>query len=186
MNRPFLDFVPMVVLWSLFFVLLVVAVVSDLRERRVSNKVSGSLLLLGLLASILQGGIAVGLPQSLGGVAIGMAIWFPMYLLRLVGAGDVKLFAAGSAWIGWQGALVGSLATGLLGGVLGLLWLLHRQGLQAGILAIAQSLRAPKLLQLTPLDRRERVPYALAIAGGLSCGWWWAVLPWLHRYITRG
>ncbi len=182
MNQPLLDFVPLVVLWSLFFVLLAVAVVSDLRERRVSNRVSGFLLLLGLLASIVQGGaIPTGLARSLGGVAIGMAIWFPMYLLRLVGAGDVKLFAAGSAWIGWQAALLGSLATGLLGGVLGLVWLLHRLGLQAGILSIMQSLRAPNLLQLTPLDRRERVPYALAIAGGLSCGWWWAMLPWIQR-----
>lgn len=164
-----------------FFALLILAVISDLRERRVSNQVNAMLFFLGLLASLLQSGLSAGLGVSLGGAAMGMAIWFPMYALRLVGAGDVKLFSAGAAWIGWQGALLGSVATALLGGALGFLWMLREHGVKFGVFSIVQAMRAPRLLQLTPLDRRARVPYALAIAGGLACGWWWKVLPMLQR-----
>lgn len=167
-------------LWALFFLLLGLAVISDFRKRRVSNQVTGILLLSGLLASVLRMGTE-GFLFALAGAAIGLAIWLPMYLLRLMGAGDVKLFAAGAAWIGWQASLIAAFATGLLGGVLGLLWLLHRQGGGAAAIALAHAIRAPNLLQLKPMDRRERVPYALAIAGGLVVGWWWSVLPLLRR-----
>ncbi|MES2524080.1 MAG: prepilin peptidase [Gemmatimonadota bacterium] len=160
-----------------FVVLLGLACLSDVRSRRVPNALSAGLLVLGLIASVVRNGVGDGLVHSLAGVATGLAIWLPMYVLRLMGAGDVKLFAAGAAWIGWQASLVAALATGLLGGALGLMWLMHQQGMMAVAMALVHAVRAPKLLQLKPMDKRERVPYALAIAGGLMCGWWWAALP---------
>lgn len=166
-----------VLLWVPFFLVLLLAVRSDLRERRVSNRLTGVLLLAGIVASMSRFGWSAGMQHALSGAALGMAIWFPMYLFRLMGAGDVKLFAAGAAWLGWQATLVAAFATGLLGGVLGLMWLLLRQGGTAGVMALLHAVRAPQLLQLKELDRRERVPYALAIAGGLACGFWWIVYP---------
>lgn len=136
--------------------------------------------MLGLLASVLRSGAMGGLSGAFLGAGTGLVIWLPMYALRLMGAGDVKLFVAGAAWIGWQAALIAAFATGLLGGVLGLLWVLHLHGKNALLLALAHAVRAPKLLQLKPLDKRERVPYAIAIAGGLVCGWWWLELPLLR------
>lgn len=168
-------------LWLPFFLVLVLAVLSDFRERRVSNRLTGILLLVGVVASMARFGWLDGLSHAAGGAGLGLAIWLPMYALRLMGAGDVKLFAAGSAWLGWQASLIAAFATGLLGGVLGLLWLWHRQGFTAVWIALTQAFRSPTSLQLRELDRRERVPYALAIAGGLACGWWWTVLPALRR-----
>jgi hypothetical protein len=49
--------------------------------------------------------------------------------------------------------------------------MLRRQGVGAAVMAVTQAIRAPSLLQLRPLDRRERVPYAVAIAGGVFLVW---------------
>jgi len=147
--------------------LLVLAAVSDIRERRVPNWLNLLVLLTGLL-------LARGWPVSTGdigrglaGIGVGLALWFPMYLLRLVGAGDVKLVAASGAWLGSIGVMSASLFTALAGGVLGALWILKRQGWHGFTLAMVHAIRAPRLLQLTPMDRRERVPYAVAIAVGV-------------------
>jgi len=55
--------------------------------------------------------------------------------------------------------------------VLGAFWILRRQGAQAAMLAIVHALRTPRLLQMRPMDRRERVPYAVAIAVGVLISW---------------
>jgi prepilin peptidase CpaA len=102
---------------------------------------------------------------------IGLAMWLPLYAGRLIGAGDVKLFASGAAWLGWQSAILAALVAAVVGGVLGLGWLLWRQGAFRAAIAMVHALRSPRLLQLQPLDRRERVPYALAIGAGLFAAW---------------
>jgi len=151
--------------------LLAAAAVSDVRARRVSNRLNLAILLVGLLLArpwpLTPGGLASGL----SGVAVGMAIWFPMYLLSLVGAGDVKLLAASGAWLGLAGTVTASIGTALAGGVLGLVWIVVRQGAGPAMMAVAHAFRAPSLLQLRPMDRRERVPYAVAIAVGVSIAW---------------
>ncbi len=173
--------IAVVTLWAFFATLLLAAIVYDVRERRVPNLLVVPLFLGGVLASVERLGAAGGLSFAIAGAGTGMLIWFPMYLLRLMGAGDVKLFAAGAAWLGWQGALAGSIGTALAGGLLGLAWLFFRRGGLAAVLALGQALKTPRVLQLKPLDRRERVPYAIAIASGLAVGWWVVMFPVLRR-----
>jgi prepilin peptidase CpaA len=156
---------------TILTVLLITAAISDVRARRVANRLNLAILIMGLLLSRPWPPALGAIGDCLGGVAVGMAIWFPMYLLRLVGAGDVKLIAASGAWLGIPGTLYASVATATVGGVLGLAWMLRRQGVGAAVMAVTQAIRAPSLLQLRPLDRRERVPYAVAIAGGVFLVW---------------
>jgi len=91
----------------------------DLRFRRIPNWLSVTGVLLGVsLNSLLSGWH--GLWQALFGLAIAMAIYFPLYLLRGMGAGDVKLMAGVGAIAGpvaWLGIF---LVTALLGGVVSL------------------------------------------------------------------
>jgi len=47
--------------------------------------------------------ISVGLLASLGGLVVGLLIWLPSWLFKLLGAGDVKMFAAAGAWLGCGG-----------------------------------------------------------------------------------
>ncbi len=152
--------------------LLAGAVISDLRERRVSNSLNLSVLAAGVLVAMLTLGVADGAKQVLSGVGLALVIWFPMFALRLVGAGDVKLMAASAAWLGWQGTFVASLATGIFGGLLGAFWLLRSHGVVSALHSVATAVRAPWIMKLRPYDARDRVPYALAIAVGVATAWW--------------
>jgi prepilin peptidase CpaA len=152
---------------------LVAAAVSDVRARRVRNPLNLAIGACGVLfAVVTQGGMAA-VPFALGGVALALAIWFPMFALRLMGAGDVKLLAACGAWLGWQGVVVASLATGVFGGVLGALWLLRTQGAWSAMHAMSTAVRMPWLLKMRPFEARERLPYAVAVAAGVATAWWW-------------
>lgn len=90
------------------------AAASDLRGRRVSNRLNLAILVCGLGWRALSGDVAtVGL--GLGGIALGLAMLFPAFAARWVGAGDVKLLAAFGAWLGPTGTLWAGLL-GLAGG----------------------------------------------------------------------
>ena len=89
--------------------LLAAALWHDLRTRRIPNRLVlwgtvGGVVLNSMLpagAGLFQqpfGGL--GLLQSLAGAAAGLALLLPMYLLRALGAGDVKLMAMCGAFLG--------------------------------------------------------------------------------------
>ena len=149
------------------------AVYSDLRFHRISNKLS----MLGLVAGLgLQGlgGGSQGLISGLLGALVGFACFAPFYLLRAMGAGDVKLLAAVGAFIGPLGALYAalfSLIAGASGAICYVLWRAARASVSTfareGLAAAGSS-----ALSSVRLARRERLPFALPIAiGGLAAAW---------------
>ncbi|WP_053333648.1 A24 family peptidase [Gemmatimonas phototrophica] len=152
--------------------LLCAAAISDVRERRVTNGLNLIILLIGFVVSTLQVGLWSGVGHALSGVGVALLIWFPMFALRLMGAGDVKLIAAASTWLGWQGAIVATLATGVAGGVLGALWLVRSDGALSALHTVGTALRSPWLMKMRPFEPRERIPYAVAIATGVATAWW--------------
>lgn len=152
--------------------LLVSAAVSDLRARRVSNELNLVVLVVGVLFSLAALGWKDGAIGAVSGIALALLIWFPMFAVRLMGAGDVKLLAACGAWLGWRGMLVATLATGAYGGVLGALWLLRSHGAVTAMHTVATAVRAPWMMKMRPFEARERIPYAVAIAGGVFTAWW--------------
>ncbi len=103
---------PIAALSLLPFVLL--AAVSDIRRRRVSNRLNLAIVIGGLGWRVATAG-AAGLPLALAGVGVGLAILFVPFSVRWVGAGDVKLLAACGAWLGPMDTLLCGLF-GLLGG----------------------------------------------------------------------
>src|SRR5678815_4312473 len=94
----------------LFAALAAAAAVSDVRTRRVSNRLNLAILALGLgwRAAAFDGPTALA---GLAGVAVGLAVLLVPFAWRWVGAGDVKLLAACGAWLGPGDALL----AGLLG-----------------------------------------------------------------------
>lgn len=156
------------------------AVASDLRSRRVPNTlvVYGTLLGLSFQALAPAGsglfpGSEPGLLAGLLGGLAGLALFLPLYVLRIMGAGDVKLVAMTGVWLGAQGALNATLWTLVAGGVLALaaalssgvlrqvgrnvLWIVR-----AGVLRTASQ----GMLVQTPAQATGRLPYAVAIAAG--------------------
>lgn len=143
------------------------AVRDDLLFHRISNRLNGSLLCVGFAIRILGGGWT-GIEQSLLGVLVGLACLLPFYMLRAMGAGDVKLLAATGALLGPYDIWIAALCTLLIGAVLAVMYL------AAG--AVRAVVHAPPgspwmtrvayaHVRIQEL-RRERMPYALAIALG--------------------
>lgn len=102
---------------GLLFALVLIAAIYDFRFRRIPNwltvsgVVAGFLLNLGVLRS-------AGLGIAAAGLGLALLIYLPLYLLRGMGAGDVKLMAAIGAIVGPGNWLVIFIATALIGGVL--------------------------------------------------------------------
>ena len=59
----------------------------------------------------------LGVTHAVLGLIVGLAVFFPLFALGAMGAGDVKLMAAIGAWLGWKSVIrrpVRSLAGGVL------------------------------------------------------------------------
>jgi prepilin peptidase CpaA len=98
------------------FVLLVVAAVLDVRHQRIPNWLTMGGLAFGLGYSVFVPFWGdPGILWALAGAGAGFAVLFPLWLLRLTGAGDVKLMAMAGSLLGLQAiplALIGSFAAG--------------------------------------------------------------------------
>lgn len=101
---------------GLLFLIVVPAAVFDLKQRRVPNWLT----LVGIIAGFALNGFVAGtagLLVSLVGFGLAMLIYFPLYLLRGMGAGDVKLMAAVGAIAGTAIWLWILLFTAIFGGI---------------------------------------------------------------------
>src|SRR6516165_767420 len=96
--------------------LVLTAAVTDFRRRRIPNwlTLGGVFLGLGLRTAI--GGWA-GLKLATEGMMLGFGIYFVLYLLRAMGAGDVKLMAAVGAAVGPSNWMAVFTATAMAAGV---------------------------------------------------------------------
>jgi len=93
-----LTYLPVVV-QVLLALLVIPAAIWDVRQRRVPNWLTlpGLLVGIGLNAFLFE---SAGLWMALKGLGLAFLIYFPLYLLRGMGAGDVKLMAAVGAIVG--------------------------------------------------------------------------------------
>lgn len=102
----------------LLVVLVLTAAVYDVRYRRVPNWCSVSGAVLGLaLNTFLSGGLA-GFLFSLKGLLLGFGLYFLLYAVHAMGAGDVKLMGAVGAVVGWEDWFGIFLVTAIIGGFL--------------------------------------------------------------------
>ena len=161
------------------------AVRSDLRVRRVTNRwlAFGLALALGLHAAALAAGSPAPAGERwwspLGGAATGLALMLPLYLLRAMGAADVKLMAVVGAFAGAATVAAAVLYTMLAGGLLSLLAMRDASVLARVMASMRASMKASVRAQrhapsahapeASPLARTaSRLPYAVAIAMGTA------------------
>jgi prepilin peptidase CpaA len=164
---------PRIILLLLLTVHLAAAVYWDIRERRIPNKLVLSGLIIALLFHALESGLS-GLAAAFGGALTGLLVLLPVNLLRLMGAGDVKLMAmVGAFGASFQGTLWMVLYTLLAGGVLVLLYATLGRAwgkLSSNLfmmLALGPSeLDARGTGDTDKLQPAARLPYAVAIALG--------------------
>lgn len=159
-----------------FTLLLLTGCVTDLRSRRIPNVLVALILLGGVAFSMSATAWPGGLSRSAGGVAVGFAIWIGFHLLGVMGAGDVKFFAAAGAWLGagatWRAAVIAALA----GGVLAVVFLARHGRLSSAArrLSIAASSASLTLARQRDAggDGERGLPYGVALAvGALVMAW---------------
>jgi prepilin peptidase CpaA len=168
---------------ALFTALLIVGCLTDVRARRIPNPLVFAISVGGLCYSIATRPVLPALGFSLAGALLGFAIWIVFYIGGVMGAGDVKFFAAAGTWLGpaatWRAALVAALA----GGVLAVSFLLYERRLGNALrrMAVAAAARSAELVAERPENtaagqtpaRRRQLPYGVAMAvGALVAGWW--------------
>jgi prepilin peptidase CpaA len=98
-------------------ILVWIAACWDLRQRRIPNWLTYGGAAFGIA---LQGALAgvSGIAVAAAGLAVGLALLLPGYLLRTTGAGDAKLMAAVGSLLGPYGVLLAGLASFAVGGVI--------------------------------------------------------------------
>jgi prepilin peptidase CpaA len=79
-------------------VVALVGCVTDLRTRRIPNALTFSAAATAVVFHGIDAGLA-GIGHSLAGLAVGLALFLPLFALRGLGGGDVKLLAALGAWM---------------------------------------------------------------------------------------
>ena len=145
------------------------AAIYDVRYRRIPNwlTVLGVLVGLGLNSFMYQGW--PGLRFSLVGMAVGFGVYFVLYALRAMGAGDVKLMAAIGSMVGWQDWFAIFIITALVGGVAALGLVLLRGRLKntlfnVGFIVSEMKSGRPAYIKREELDVRS--PKALGLPHG--------------------
>jgi prepilin peptidase CpaA len=134
------------------------AVYSDLRWRRIANRLTYGTIVAGLLLQSSARG-RDGLISALLGLILGGALLLLPCRLGAMGWGDLKLMAAIGALQGPSFVLYTAVYTGLAGGVLALLYLVYARGLPATMSYLVGGWRSPT-------QRAGTIPYGLAIAAG--------------------
>lgn len=177
--HSFWMFSPAIILWGL----LAAAVWHDVRSRRIPNRLVFSGALLGLLLNCVPFQIPgfmspvtepAGLLMAFAGFALGLAFLMPMYMMKALGAGDVKMMAMVGAFLGPHPVFVAMILTFLAGGVMALAvaaWngSLRKVGSNTYHLLLQSLMRgvAGDMPQLEALAvPTGKLPYAIAIATG--------------------
>lgn len=171
--------------------LVLIAAAFDLRTRRIPNWLCAAGLLAGFACQIAQSGW-IGAREAGLGMGIALVVYVPLFALRAVGAGDVKLMAAAGAFSGPVSWIAIFLVTAIAGGViaLGLIAMkgrVRRTFRNVGVLLNELAhLRAPhraeQELDVTS-DKALRLPHGctiavgtlLYLAYGVGSSWGWSI-----------
>ncbi len=170
----------MALLTSVVFVLvLLLAAVGDLKDRRIPNVLTFGALAAGLGLRAATGPTALMDGLEGGGLAALVAV--PFFMLGALGGGDTKLLVALGSFFG-PGRMVGALLLiAFLGGLLAVVDAVRRGILGPVLLSCVDVIKSwgtfgragavPQLGQAGALT----VPYGVAIATGALVWWFWGV-----------
>ena len=161
-------------------VLLAAAVVTDLKSHRVPNILLAPALSIALLVQTLHGG-ADGLVMAVAGLALGLVMFLPLYLVGGMAAGDVKLLGVVGCFLGPLGAVIAGMATMMVGGVFGIVAIAWRHIRPKFELHVAQmpgtsaggTHTSADMSLSRSQDQFTYIAYAPAIAAGTVAALWY-------------
>jgi prepilin peptidase CpaA len=157
--------------YSILFALLLVASISDCRSYKIPNWLTfgGS--------AFIPFSPQLGFGWALGGFALGLCFMLPLYMLGIMGAGDVKLMAMVGAFLGMTHTVYAVLFVFVTGGLAALVYALWNRSLlrmasnvKLSLTALLFSTMGGLRPQMTPLDNLSvgKLPYAVSITFGTT------------------
>jgi len=157
-------------------VLLLAAALIDWHSMRIPNSLTLGGATLGLLMSMLAPASPhMGLGFALSGLALGLVLMLPLYLMGVLGAGDVKLMAMAGTYLGGAATLQAVAFVFITGGLIALAVVLWRRAwlpMLSNLKSIFLMLRvAPETLVhprgvLASMPSVGRLPYGVSICAG--------------------
>ncbi len=152
------------------------AVVYDLRDRRIPNALTVGGLVAALCLRLAMEPASVW--TGVLGAGLGLAVAVPLFAIGAFGAGDGKFLVAIGAFLGLDGLPTAILATGLFGGILAI-FSLGRRGRLFPALRQMKDLalfwvtmgRAGARRTLDQAGGESAIPYGVAIAAGATLVW---------------
>ena len=165
---------------TVLLIVLAAAVVTDLRSHRVPNILLAPALSLALLLHTMHGGVD-GLMIAAGGFALGIVMFLPLYLVGGMAAGDVKLLGVVGSLLGPWGAIVGGMATMMIGAIFGIIaiaWRHIRPVVEIhAVQMLGSSANGARSNTGSPASRLKEqityIAYAPAIAAGTVTALWY-------------
>jgi prepilin peptidase CpaA len=107
-------------------ILITISLISDIKTFKIKNLLILTFIVIGMITNLLLYGIT-GVALSILGFLIPILMLFILFVLRMLGAGDIKLFAAVGAIVGWKFTFFSILYSFLFGGCIGLIYLFIRK-----------------------------------------------------------
>ena len=164
--------------YSILLVLLLVASISDCRSYKIPNWLTFGGSAFALIYSVfIPFSPQLGFGWSLGGFALGLCFMLPLYMLGIMGAGDVKLMAMVGAFLGMTHTVYAVLFVFVAGGLAALVYALWNRSLlrmasnvKLSLTALLFSTMGGLRPQMTPLDNLSvgKLPYAVSITFGTT------------------
>jgi prepilin peptidase CpaA len=147
------------------------AAVNDLETRRIPNRLLLVSLACALLLRLFSTHPGSSLLAALGGMGTGLALFLPLYLLRGMAAGDVKMMAVVGAFTGPAEVFEIAVLSWCAGGVMAVLLVLVNRRLGLVMRNLGRMLRGvmmPGMGIAAPAEQTSAgsMPYGLAIAAG--------------------
>lgn len=149
--------------------LLAAACIADVKARRIPNALTLGGAALAFVLHVYASG-PTGFALALAGWIVALGCFLPLYMIRAMAAGDVKLMAMVGAFIGPLPAVLACVCALLAGGVLGAIFLSLQQIRPYDDPSTAEPIasgHAPTSAR-TAASRLAEVPYGIAIAAGAA------------------
>lgn len=154
-------------------IILILAVISDIRYMKISNRLIFMGLILALTFSIVHNGLSE-LAHVLWNISFPIIIFYFLYLLGVIGAGDIKLFSVIGGFVNFKELIWCMVFSFVIGAIWSLGKMLYLRTFFAGIRSASRYfgdilkgniMRYPRSLE----NSKNLIPFSVAIFLGLLC-----------------
>ena len=126
LRTPKVEVIYIIIKYIEIIILLILALISDIKTYKIKNNIVFPFVIIGFLTKMYLDG-KEGIFFSLKGMAFPIIALIIFFVLRMLGAGDIKLFSAIGAIMGLEFVLYTIIYSFLAGGIIALILIINRK-----------------------------------------------------------